>query len=173
MHRRAGATMARLVGLDPMAAPGTVAELDEFMTAMLPKLALGTDTLWFRDMILPSGIPLKPGDVLEHLFTWGAIALFEADHHALYGLRWNPVRELVITTAVKAVIDAAATTTLEQAIPLIRRYVDEHAFGARRRRVDPTLSHDLSHGDPSHDDPSHDDPARDEPVGALPTSGSD
>lgn len=127
----------RMVGIEVDTMPDDEAELEAYMTSMLPKLAMGYDTIWFRDMVLPKGIPLSPGKSIEQLFTWGAIALFAPEHRELFGIRWNPIREVVIVTAVKAALAAAGNKTLDQALPAIHEFVDENAFGARKRRVDP------------------------------------
>jgi uncharacterized protein (DUF2236 family) len=127
--------MARMVGLDMEAVPSTVAEVDEYMTSMLPKLGFGLDTKWFKELVLPHGIALAPGDAIKQLFGWGAVAVMAPEHRALFGIRWNRLRELAILSSVRALIAPLASKPIEQSLPQIRQFVDENAFGARKRKV--------------------------------------
>ena len=127
----------RLVGIDPDLMPNTEAELDEYMVSMRPKLAMGYDTIWFRDMVLPKGIALTPAKSIEQLMGWGAIALFSPEHRQLFGIRWNPIREFAIVAAVKTAFAAAGSKPLDQVLPQIRETVNQVAFGSPKRRVEP------------------------------------
>jgi uncharacterized protein (DUF2236 family) len=133
-------TMARMVGLDPSTVPGTVAELDDYVDGMRPRLAFGTDTIWFRDLLLRPPVSFTPDGMLKNLMTDAAVGLLGAKHRELYGLRWPTWKRLAVESAVKLAIAPLANTTVESRLPALRQFVDEHAFGARRK-VDPTMGH--------------------------------
>lgn len=126
---------ARLVGCDTDAVAKTAAELDAYMAAMEPKLALSEPCLWFRDMVSPGGLPRRPGDAVKKLMTRAAIAIMSPTHRHLYGFRHSRLSRKATIASVRLLL-AAATSKLpvEAAIPQVREYVDTHAFGARRRR---------------------------------------
>jgi hypothetical protein len=46
-------------------------------------------------------------------------------------------------------IASAANTTVESRLPALRQFVDEHAFGAAHRHVDPTMGHDHESVEPT------------------------
>jgi len=63
-------------------------------------------------------------------------ALMREEHRRLYGIGWSPRRPLALTAIIRALLNPLAAP-LERAIPTVRSFVDEHAFGARHIRVDP------------------------------------
>ena len=130
-------TMARMVGLDPDEQLRSRAELDDYMQVVLPKLAYGYDTRWFKAITVPSSLPTSPGEAIKHLMMWGSVALYLPEHRELFGIRWNPIRQAATVAAVRAVLTPIAATPFDKAVPQFRRYVDDHAFGAPKRRVDP------------------------------------
>jgi uncharacterized protein (DUF2236 family) len=134
-------TMARLVGLDESMVPSTVGELDDYVDSMRPRLAFGTDTIWFRDLLLRPPVSFTPDRMFKNLMTDAAIGLLGAEHRELYGLRGSGWKRLAVETAVKLALAPAANTTVESRLPALRQFVDEHAFGAPRRKVDPTMGH--------------------------------
>jgi hypothetical protein len=107
------------------------------MTAVLPKLAYGYDTRWFKAMTIPSTIPTSVGAGLKQLMQWGSVALYLPEHRDLFGIRWNGLRDLTTVAAVRAILTPLAVQAVDQAIPQLREFVDENAFGARKRKVDP------------------------------------
>lgn len=129
--------MARMVGLDTDLVPKSVADVEDYMASMAPKLAMTHDAIWFRDLVLPKGLPfaLDPGDTVKNIMTWGAVSLMGPEHRDLFGIRWNKLRELVVTNSVRALIAPLAAKPVDDLLPQIREFVDENAFGARKRKV--------------------------------------
>ena len=66
---------ARLVRLDPGTAPGTTAELDAYMTEMLPHLAYVTKTRFMREMMVPPRLPFTPEGLVQLVITRAAADL--------------------------------------------------------------------------------------------------
>jgi uncharacterized protein (DUF2236 family) len=130
-------TTARMVGLDPATLPTTRAEVDDYMTAILPKLAYGYDTRWFKRITVPSSFPTSLGAGIKQLTQWGSVALYLPEHRELFGISWNGFRQASTVASVKLLLAPMTTKPFEQVIPQYRAYVDEHAFGARKRTVDP------------------------------------
>jgi len=127
---------ARLVGCDPDSVAQTAAELDAYMAAMEGKLALSEPCLWFRDMVSPGGLAVKPADAVKGLMTRAAIALMSPLHRDLYGFKQSRLGRRATVAATRALLAGATSKLpLEAAIPQVREYVDAHAFGARRRRA--------------------------------------
>lgn len=127
--------MARMVGIDPDVAPDTWSGLQDYMRSMLPQLAYGTDTRWFKEMVIPSGLPTSVGGAVKNLMGWGSVTLYEPEHRDLFGIRWNGVRQFTTVAAVKAILAPIAATPVDEMIPQFRQFVDENAFGARKRKV--------------------------------------
>lgn len=130
-------TTARMVGLDPDDQVRTRADLDAYMTSVLPLLAYGYDTRWFRKITIPSTFPTSVGAGIKQLMQWGSVALYLPEHRELFGIPWNPIRNAATIGSVKVVLAPIAAKPVDQVIPQFREFVDEHAFGARKRKVDP------------------------------------
>lgn len=64
---------ARLVGCDPDAVAGNVAELEAYMASMESRLALTEPALWFRDLVFPAGLARSPGDVVKKLLARASV----------------------------------------------------------------------------------------------------
>lgn len=127
---------ARLVGCDPDAVAGTVAELDAAMAAIEPKLAFSQPCRWFRDLVVAPGFPITPGQAVKRLATQAAIHLMSPVHRELYGFRTSRLGELATTRLTRLLLAAAELRLpFDAAIPHAREYVDAHAFGASRRRA--------------------------------------
>ncbi|MCC5953631.1 MAG: DUF2236 domain-containing protein [Acidimicrobiia bacterium] len=130
-------TMARMVGLDPEQQVRTRVEVDQYMQDVLPKLAYGYDTRWFKEITIPSTIPTSLGAGVKQLMQWGSVALYLPEHRELFGIRWNPIRQATTVGAVKLLLAPMAAKPINETIPQFREFVDENAFGARKRKVDP------------------------------------
>jgi uncharacterized protein (DUF2236 family) len=130
-------TTARMVGLDPDAQVTTRAELDAYMVAVLPKLAYGYDTRWFKAMTVPTTFPKSPGAGIKQLMQWGSVTLFLPEHRDLFGISWNRLRQITTIAAVKAVLTPIAMKPFDQVVPQLRQFVDEAAFGSPKRKIDP------------------------------------
>lgn len=130
-------TTARMVGLDSDAQLRTRGELDDYMTAVLPKLAYGYDTRWFKAITVPSTIPMSIGAGIKQLMQWGSVALYMPEHRELFGIPWNRFRDITTIASVKAILTPIAMKPVDQVVPQLRQFVDENAFGARKRKIDP------------------------------------
>ena len=86
--RRRARASARLVGLDPGTAPGTTAELDAYMTEMLPYLAYVTKTRFMREMMVPLRLPFTPEGLVQLVITRAAADLPTPPMVDPYGFRW-------------------------------------------------------------------------------------
>ena len=152
-------TMARMVGLDPTDQVCTRAEVDAYMQDALPLLAYGYDTRWFKQVMIPSTIPTSLGAGVKQLMQWGSVTLYLPEHRELFGIRWNPIRQATTVASVKLLLAPIAATPFDQIVPQFREFVDENAFGARKRKVDPgPRSDDNADGAPASS-PSADDRA--------------
>ncbi len=129
------AVAARLVGCDLDDVVSTVSDLEAYMTAMLPRLAMTTPALWFRDlMVAPTWAP-TPQNALASLFANASVLVMGRAHRELYGFRFGPVKRATTVGTVKLLISSGTSAEkIGDAIPVLRRYVDTNAFGGRRRR---------------------------------------
>ena len=124
---------ARLVGIDPSRAPGSVAELDAYMEGMRGRLAFVAETAWMRDMIVPPGFSLKPQSVLRKLVGNACLDLLTHEMRVLYGFHsWPASRHWLVSRLTKLLLDlAGAKVTFAKALPAIRSQIQAHAFGRR------------------------------------------
>jgi uncharacterized protein (DUF2236 family) len=128
---------ARLVGLDPDAVSSTVAELDAYMSAMEPKLALSAPCLWFKDLMAAApdtgGLTAKAA---KGLMVQASVALMSDHHRQLYGFAWGPVRSRLVRSTTRGLLGSAADKLpFDATIQQLRSHVDTHAFGSRRQRA--------------------------------------
>lgn len=131
---------ARLVGLDPETAPGSVAELEAYMASMEPKLAYTSEAGRIRAIMVPRKMPRSGGDLLTRLVTrmvtYGAVDLLTTEMRQLYGYWWGPLQRGLIGMASSSIVTAAVKKTrYEQVLPAIREQATIHAFGAKARRI--------------------------------------
>ncbi|KAA9134932.1 oxygenase MpaB family protein [Microbacterium caowuchunii] len=123
---------AELVGIDPMLAPETVSELEEYMVQVRSSLAMIPEGLWFRDMMTAHGKGVA--GLAEKFVKDAAIGLMLPEHRALFGLQFSRRRDRIAERATKALfalMDSKAP--VERVIPDLRHQVDVAAFGARRQ----------------------------------------
>ncbi len=127
---------ARLVGCDIDAVTDTVTGLEQYMESMLPRLAMTTPALWFKDMMVPSDWALTPDVAIKKTVAHASVLLMGDEHRALYGFRLNRLQRFTTVATTRALLNAGnSKTPIASAIPQIREYVDAHAFGARRVKV--------------------------------------
>jgi uncharacterized protein (DUF2236 family) len=128
---------ARLVGLDPESAPRTVAELDAYMTGMLPRLAYVTETKFMREMMVPPRLPFTPEGLVQLVVTRAAVDLLTPPMQDLYGFRWPWLNHAAVRLG-SALLVSSATSKLpyEKLLPELRAQSETHAFGrvAKRQR---------------------------------------
>jgi uncharacterized protein (DUF2236 family) len=123
---------ARLVGCDLDQVVSTAADLDAWVAAQLPKLALTHATVWFRDMVVPSGIPLGAGATVDHLMARAAVGIMAPEHRDLYGLVWPAWSDALTRVAVDGIFKGIRSKLpVEGLVPSIRADLDVKAFGSR------------------------------------------
>ncbi len=128
---------ARLVGIDPEAAPGSVAELDAYMTRMQPHLAYVTATRFMREMVVPPKLPFTPSGLVQLVMTRAAVDLLPPALQDLYGFRWPWLNHLLVRLGTLVLLGLAKTNApYEKLIPELRAQSAAHAFGkvAKRQR---------------------------------------
>jgi uncharacterized protein (DUF2236 family) len=128
---------ARLVGLDPQAAPGTAAELDTYMTGMLPHLAYVTETKFMREMMVPPRLPFTPEGLVQLVMTRAAVDLLTPAMQDLYGFRWPWLNHAAVRLGSALLMGSAMSRMpYEKLLPELRAQSATHAFGriAKRRR---------------------------------------
>lgn len=127
---------ARLVGCDLERVVGDVDGLSAYMESMTPRLALTTPALWFRDMMVPPSWTPTPTNAVTSLLADAAVLLMGREHQLLYGFRYGAFRRAAVVGATRALLASGSSIDrVTDAIPALRTYVDEHAFGGRRRRA--------------------------------------
>lgn len=123
---------AELVGVDPLLAPTSAAELDDYMVQTLPTLAVIPESLWFRKMMTTSGKGLN--GLAEKIVKDAAIGLMLPEHRELFGLTFSRARDRAARFGAKRILALMnSKLPLERAIPTLRHEVDISAFGSRRR----------------------------------------
>ncbi len=129
-------TAARLVGIDPELAPGSVAELDAYMTRMLPHLAYVTDTRFMREMMVPPKLPFTPAGLVQLVMTRAAVDLLPPPVQDLYGFRWTGLNHALVRL-VSAIIMQTANSKMpyEKLLPELRAQSTAHAFGGAAKRL--------------------------------------
>lgn len=128
---------ARLVGLDPETAPGNVAELDAYMTSMLPQLAYVTETKFMREMMVPPRLPFTPEGLVQLVMTRAAVDLLTPPMQDLYGFRWPWLNHVAVRLGSTLLMSSATTKMpYEKLLPELRAQSATHAFGkvAKQRR---------------------------------------
>jgi len=127
---------ARLVGCDLDKIVRTVPELEEYMTAMLPRLAKTAPVMWFKDMLVPPSWPKTPEGAIKSLIANASAMLMGKEHQELYGFHFNTFQRLTTVQGTKLLLNAASKSgPVEKVVPVLREYVDTHAFGARRVKI--------------------------------------
>jgi uncharacterized protein (DUF2236 family) len=127
---------ARLVGIDPALAPGSAAELDAYMTRMLPYLAYVTDTRFMREMKLP----FTPAGLVQLVMTRAAVDLLPPPMQDLYGFRWTWLNHAAVGLGSALIMQTAnSKMPYEKLLPELRAQSAVHAFGgaAKKQRKTP------------------------------------
>lgn len=117
--------------------PVTRAALDAYIEGMNPLLAYGTDTIWFKQMMLPQGQWWNAKSYGPGITTMAVMSVLSKEHRELYGFSrpdsyWAGLNRM-LTGALQA---------QERKIPILERVrleresVDTEAFGAQRRHKD-------------------------------------
>ncbi len=129
------AVAARLVGCDLDHVVSTVDDLIAYMVAMVPRLALTTPAVWFRDMMVPRTWSPTPENALRSLLANAGVLVMAPEHQELFGFRFGPLKQATTVAATRLLLSPGGTVeSIAGSIPGLRRYVDTNAFGGRRRR---------------------------------------
>lgn len=127
-------TAARLTGIDPAAAPGSVAQLDAYMASMQPKMALTPGGA--RLLAMLTARPAKPSaaSLLQATFSHAALSLLTPRQRRLYGVPWSRLDEW-LAGAIPGLLlrQAAAKLTSGEEIPKLRTEAMTHPFGGPAR----------------------------------------
>lgn len=130
------AVAARLVGCDLDRVVSTADDLNAYMVAMAPRLAMTTPALWFRDMIVPPTWTPTPANAIKSLLMNASVLVMAPEHQELYGFRFGAVKRATTVSATKLLLSSGTSLDkIGETIPALRRYVDTNAFGGRRRRA--------------------------------------
>jgi uncharacterized protein (DUF2236 family) len=123
-------TAARLVGIEPDTAPGSVAELDAYMASMRPKMALTPGCVRLLKLMMPRSPKPTPATLLQSVFSHAALSLLAPEQRRLYGIRWTRLDELTATTIPGVLLQkAAAKMTADEQLPKLRAEAMAHPFG--------------------------------------------
>lgn len=115
--------------------PSTRAELDVAVAEMLPHLAVTHEAVWFRKMVVPSGIPIGVTPTISRIFNRAAIGLMAPEHREMFAIAWPAWEDKADHLAAAAVIAAVRRKVpAADRIAGVRDGLDATAFGARHPR---------------------------------------
>lgn len=126
---------ADLVGIPADRVPSTKGEVQEYIDSMLPFLAFTHEAVWFRDMVVPSGVPIGVGATAARILNRAGFGLMLPEHRELFGVAWPAWQDRIDHLAA-----AALFTSIRNKVPLadrvagVRDGLDATAFGARHPR---------------------------------------
>jgi uncharacterized protein (DUF2236 family) len=127
---------ARLVGIDPANAPKSVAELDAYMTAMLPHLGYVTATRFMREMMVPPKLPFTPAGLVQLVMTRAAVDLLPPAIQDLYGFRWSGLNHALVRLGSAVIMETAGSKLpYDKLLPELRAQSAVHAFGGAAKRL--------------------------------------
>lgn len=127
---------ARLVGLDPESVPGTFADLERYISGMIPRLAYTTEAGRIRAIMIPRRVPRNGSDLVMRLMALAAADLLTPEMRHLYGYWWGPVQRGLLAAASNPLVRAAVKKTpYERVLPGLREHAQTHAFGAHALKV--------------------------------------
>lgn len=131
---------ARLVGIDPETVPSNVADLEEYIAGMIPKLAYTTEAGRIRAIMVPRKTPRSVNDVVMRLMSLAAVDLLPQEMRELYGYWWGPLQRGMLGLATNGLVRSAVKKTpIERLLPQLREQATVHAFGARALRINEQL----------------------------------
>ncbi|HEY3247833.1 MAG TPA: oxygenase MpaB family protein [bacterium] len=127
---------ARLVGIDPDTAPGTVAALDAYLQSMRPWMAFIIEAQWFRDMLVPTGLVPDLASLIQRWIAQAAVGVLPPDARDLYGFHYTRWQERWVNAFAGWVLRAAATKNpYDTSVTNLRNYVSAHAFGRKAQQL--------------------------------------
>lgn len=126
---------ARLVGIDPTAAPSSVADLNDYMRGMLPHLAYVAETKSARETFVPTRLPFGVEGLIGLVVSRATIDLLTPDMQDLYGFRWPRLNHLAVRLGSALLVGLAkANAPYEKLLPELRAQSAAHAFGSPAKR---------------------------------------
>lgn len=129
-------TAGRLAGLDPDRLPSSVAELEEYIGSMIPKLAYTAEAGRIRAIMVPRKMPRSGKDVVMRLMSLAAVDILPAEMRDLYGYWWGPLQRGLLGLASNGMVRSAVQKTpYERVLPGMREQARIHAFGAKALKI--------------------------------------
>ena len=122
---------ARLTGCNVDDVPTTEKNLYAYIEGMTPLLAMGSDTIWFKEMVLPALVAWKPETYLPYVMGVAVAGLLNAPQRQVYGVDRPAWQFEANRQILKGLFEAEARKIpLLSRISLERQKVDEKAFGS-------------------------------------------
>lgn len=129
-------TAARLVGIDPAAAPRTWAELDQYIRQMQPKLAYTMQAMSLDAFVLAQARPFSATWVIGQIARLGAFRIMTEEQRDLYHVWWTRVHDVVANVLVGVLVFLAERNApYAGIIPRMREEAIQHAFGWKKGRA--------------------------------------
>ncbi len=127
---------ARLVGIDPAKAPGSVAELDTYMASMRPKLAFTEPAGRLLEFMFPAKTPLTAPGILKWLAGRMVIDLLTSEQRRLYGIHWTRFDHLTANFGSKLILPLVGSKLpYTDHLTKLRDDAIAHAFGGKVREA--------------------------------------
>jgi uncharacterized protein (DUF2236 family) len=122
---------ARLTGCTAEDVPTTEKDLYAYIDDMTPLLAVGRDTVWFKEMALPALIAWNPDTYLPHMLGVAVAGLMNTDQRQIYGVDRPAWQFEANRRILRGIFEAEARKIpVLSRISLERQKVDEKAFGS-------------------------------------------
>jgi len=122
---------ARLTGCIVDDVPTTEKDLYAYIESMTPLLAMGSDTIWFKKMVLPTLVAWNPITYLPHMMGIAVGGLMNAEQRQVYGVDRPAWQFEANRTVLKGMFESEARKIpVLSRISLERKKVDEKAFGS-------------------------------------------
>jgi len=122
---------AQLTGCTVDDVPTTEKDLYTYIDSMTPLLAVGNDTVWFKEMALPAYVAWKPATYLPHMLGTAVASLMNAEQRKIYGVDRPGWQFEANRQILKGIFEAEARKIpVLSRISLERQKVDEKAFGS-------------------------------------------
>lgn len=122
---------AKLTGCNVDDVPTTEKGLYTYIEGMTPLLAVGHDTLWFKEMVLPAYVAWKPATYLPYMLGVAVAGLMNADQRQIYGVDRPSWQFEANRQILKGIFEAEARKVpVLSRISVERQKVDEKAFGS-------------------------------------------
>ena len=127
---------ARLVGIEPESAPGSVAELDAYMASMRPKLAFTAPAGRLLDMMLPHRVTFTAPGIMKWLAGRMIVDLLTPDQRRLYGIKWTRLDHMIASAGSRVILPLITSKLpYTQHLSELRSDALSHAFGGKVRQA--------------------------------------